>query len=138
MDIEERVQKARKAHQEGYNCTQAVICGYIDLFEYPDEVIKMTYGTGGGIGLSREICGTLVGGAIVIGEKIGKKEPDAKHKKYVNDIVRKLCLEFESHHGSVVCGELLGIRETTKTVKKTPCRDMVEEVVRLLEKYVIE
>ena len=34
--------------------------------------------------------------------------------------------------------ELLGLRETDKKVNKKSCDELIEEVVRLLEKYIIE
>ena len=40
--------------------------------------------------------------------------------------------------GSVICGELLGIRKTDKEVNRATCDDLIEEVVRLLEKYLVD
>lgn len=138
MDIEERVSIARNAHKEGYNCTQAVICGYLDLFDIPkEEAMKMAYDLGRGVGGSFEICGTLTGGAMVLGEVLTDGKANPQTKKEIYDTVKQLVDEFEKKHHAVTCGELLGIKKTDKEVIKLPCRDMVEEVVRMLENYVI-
>ena len=102
MNIEERVKKAYDLHHMGYNCAQAVLGAYVDLFDLEmDQAMTIAYGFGGGVGMTREICGTLTG-------------------------------------GSVICGELLGIRKTDKEVNRATCDDLIEEVVRLLEKYLVD
>ena len=66
------------------------------------------------------------------------KVKDVKQKKLVNEKVAALCKEFEASHGSVICGELLGIRKTDKEINRATCDDLIGEVVRLLEKYLID
>lgn len=139
MNIEDRVKKAYDLHHSGYNCAQAVVGAYIDLFNMDmAQAMTIAYGFGGGVGMTREICGTLTGGAMVLGLKYGKGEADLKQKKFVNEKVAALCKEFEQAHGSVVCGELLGIRKTDKEVNRATCDDLIMEVVRMLEKYLID
>lgn len=139
MNIEDRVKKAYDLNHSGYNCAQAVVGAYIDLFNMDmDQAMTIAYGFGGGVGMTREICGTLTGGAMVLGLKYGKGEADLKQKKFVNEKVAALCKEFEQAHGSVVCGELLGIRKTDKEVNRATCDDLIMEVVRMLEKYLID
>lgn len=139
MNIEERVRDAYETHHEGYNCAQAVFAAYLDLLDISKEdAMKTAYGFGGGLGMTREICGTLTGGAMVLGQKFGKEAADVKQKQFVNKKVASLCKEFEESHGSVICGELLGLRETDKKVNRQTCDELIEEVVRLLEKYMVK
>lgn len=139
MDIEERVKKAYELHHSGYNCAQAVLGAYIDLFDLDmDSAMTIAYGFGGGVGMTREICGTLTGGAMALGLKFGKGEADVKQKKIVNEKVSSLCKEFEQTHGSIVCGELLGLKKTDKQINRATCDDLISEVVRLLEKYLVD
>ena len=139
MTIEERVKIAYDTHHQGYNCAQAVFAAYLDILGISKEdAMKTAYGFGGGVGMTREICGTLTGGAMVLGQKFGKEAADVKQKQFVNQKVAALCHEFEESHGSVICGELLGLRETDKQVQRKSCDELIDEVVRLLEKYVIE
>lgn len=139
MNIEERVKIAYETHHQGYNCAQAVFAAYLDILDIPkDYAMKTAYGFGGGVGMTREICGTLTGAAMVLGHKFGKAEADIKQKQFVNQKVASLCHEFEESHGSVICGELLGLRKTDKEVNRKTCDELIAEVVCLLEKYVID
>ena len=79
MNIDERVKKAYALHHSGYNCAQAVLGAYVDLFDLDmDRAMTIAYGFGGGVGMTREICGTLTGGAMALGLKYGKGEADVK------------------------------------------------------------
>ena len=57
INIEERVAKAKRLFkEEGYNCCQAVVLAYNDLFGIPDDVAaSMSSGFGGGMGRMREV-----------------------------------------------------------------------------------
>ena len=139
MNIEERVKLALDTHHQGYNCVQAVIAGYLDVLDISKkDAMKMGYGLRGGLGMMREVCGTLIGAGMVMSHKYGKEEADPKLKMEIYKKVAALGMEFEEIHGSVVCGELLGLRETDKKVNKKSCDELIEEVVRLLVKYIIE
>ena len=73
MNIDERVKKAYALHHSGYNCAQAVLGAYVDLFDLDmDRAMTIAYGFGGGVWMTREICGTLTGGAMALGLKYGK------------------------------------------------------------------
>ena len=139
MNIEERVQAALDAHHQEYNCVQAVVTAYLDVLDVSKkDAMMMGYGLGGGLGMLRELCGTLIGAGMVMSHKYGKEEADPQLKKEIYNKVAALGKEFEEIHGSLVCGELLGLRKTDKTVNKKSCDELIEEVVRLLEKYIIE
>ncbi|MEG0367904.1 MAG: C-GCAxxG-C-C family protein [Coprobacillus sp.] len=137
MNIEERVKLAYDAHHDGYNCAQSVFIAYLDVLNITKEdAMKVSYGFGGGVGLMREICGTLTGGAMILGHYYGKEAADVKHKQFINQKVSSLCKEFEDSHGSIVCGELLGLREVNKDINRKTCDELIEEVVRMLEKHI--
>lgn len=139
MNIEDRVKAACDAHSSGYNCVQSVLTGYIDIFNVDyKELMTMSMGLGRGIGSSYEICGTALGGAMVISRRFGQGESDVKMKHAVEKKINSFIQEFNETYGAVTCGELLGIRKTGKDIRKKNCHVMVEEVVRMLEKYVSE
>lgn len=140
MNIEKRKQVALDTHHQGYNCTQAVFASYLDMFDTLsfEQAMTIAYGFGGGLGMTREVCGTLTGAAMLLGLKFGKGEADPKQKMFVNQRVAALCKEFETSRGSVVCGELLGLRNTDKIINKGNCDELIIEVVELLEKYMYE
>ena len=53
FNIEERVEKAKRLFKEGgYNCCQAVVLAYNDLFALPDKTAAaLSSGFGGGMGV---------------------------------------------------------------------------------------
>lgn len=139
MNIEERVELAYQSHHQGYNCAQSIFMAYLDILDITKEdAMKVSYGFGGGVGQMREICGTLTGATMVLGHYYGKEAADVKQKQQVNLKVSSLCKEFEENHNSIVCGELLGLRTTDKNINRKTCDELIDEVVRILEKYLID
>lgn len=136
MDIEERVQKATEAHIARYNCVQSVLMGYEDLFDSMEDIITATMGIGRGVGQSYEICGTVLGGAMVISKKFGGYNANREQKHDVEQKIKKFIDEFREDYGAVTCGDLLGITNREVVTHKRPCREMVQDVVRRVDKYV--
>ena len=67
--MESRVEQAVALHQKGYNCAQAIICTYCDLFGVDEQTAyKMSEGFGLGMGMM-ETCGALTGGLMMAGLK---------------------------------------------------------------------
>ena len=63
FDMEERVEKAKRLFKEGgYNCCQAVVLAYNDIFGMDDvTAATVASGFGGGMGRMREVCGSVSG-----------------------------------------------------------------------------
>ena len=60
VDVEQRAEKARRFFLEGYNCAQAVVLAYCDLFDIsPSLAASISAPLGGGMGRLREVCGGL-------------------------------------------------------------------------------
>ena len=58
VDVEQRAEKARRFFLEGYNCAQAVVLAYCDLFDIsPSLAASISAPLGGGMGRLREVCG---------------------------------------------------------------------------------
>ena len=68
--MSERSEKAVELFKSGYNCSQAVFAAYADLFGFDeDTALKVSAGLGGGVGRSREVCGTVSAAAMLTGMK---------------------------------------------------------------------
>ena len=60
VDVEQRAEKARRFFLEGYNCAQAVVLAYCDLFDIsPSLAASISAPLGGGMGRLREVCGAV-------------------------------------------------------------------------------
>ena len=84
QDIERLKEQSEKAAREyfrqGLNCAECVLKSFLELglTDFPPEVIALASGFGGGIGLTRNTCGAVLGGALALGTLYGRKDPLAK------------------------------------------------------------
>ena len=145
FNIEERVEKARRLFkEEGYNCCQAVVLAYNDLFGIDDTTAAaMSSGFGGGMGRMREVCGSVSGMVMLAGLIAPAADPSIKVDRTRNyALVQDMAEEFRKMNGSIVCRELLGLvpagssapaakespepsDRTPEYYKKRPCEELV-------------
>ncbi|NWF86674.1 C_GCAxxG_C_C family protein [Candidatus Bathyarchaeota archaeon] len=136
-------EKAAEHFREGYNCAQSVL---LTMFEhwssYENNLIpNIATGFGGGIGRCGSICGALAGGVMTIGIKYGTDEPSLEKRLKAYELAQKLYKQFEKHHGSVFCRELIGydlsnpkqLEEAKKAnVFEERCSQFIRKTVEIL------
>lgn len=157
IDIEERVAKARRLFkEEGYNCCQAVVLAYNDIFGVDDETAAaLSSGFGGGMGRMREVCGSVSGMVMLAGLMAPASDPSVKVDRTRNyALVQDMAEEFRALNGSIVCKELLGlvpmdsgaaaIKEspepsdrTPEYYKKRPCEELVGIAAGIVGKRIL-
>lgn len=97
FDIEERVNRAVRNFEAGYNCAQSVFLAYSDVFELEMETAKkMSVSFGGGVGRMREVCGTVSAMAMLAGFKYPVQDitdQEARTKNYA--MVQKMADIFK-------------------------------------------
>ena len=132
MDNEQRILRAVELFKMGYNCAQSVTAAFADEYGYTEEqALKMSASFGGGIGRMRETCGAACGMFILAGLETGSTDPTDREGK-----------AFRRENGSLICAELLGLRErkpqepnpeerTQAYYAKRPCAKMVETAARI-------
>ena len=113
IDKEERIRRAEELFVSGYNCSQAVVAAFADLFGFTEEQgLKLSAGMGGGMGRLRMTCGAVSGMAILAGMDCGSADASDREGKSANyKVVQELCERFKSEHQSLICAELLNIRK---------------------------
>lgn len=153
VDMEDKCRRnlAMEYFGQGYNCAQSVVLAFADLIpvEEKDVIIRMSSSFGGGMGRLREVCGAVSGMFLVIGALYGYDGPEtgsAKAEHYAR--VQELAKAFEEANGSIVCRELLGLKEhrqapvpearTEAYYKKRPCKELVGCAAEILETYLQE
>ena len=112
FNIEERVAKAKRLFKEnGYNCCQAVVLAYNDIFGIDDTTAAaISSGFGGGMGRMREVCGSVSGMVLLAGLLKPATDPSDKSGRAANySLVQEVAGEFKSINGSIICKELLGL-----------------------------
>ncbi len=139
-DIEKsyRGQLAKKNFESGYNCTQSVLLAYEDYLKEkgldPNTVLRMASPLGGGFSRMREVCGTVSALCLLIGLTDGYDAPDDAKKKALYSKAQELMQEFQEQNGSIVCRELLGLKQkrdeptpskrTSEYYAKRPCAEL--------------
>ena len=144
MDSEQRVSRAVELFKMGYNCAQSVTAAFADEYGYTEEqALKMSASFGGSIGRMRETCGAACGMFILAGLETGCADASDREGKAANyTFVQQLAEEFRRENGSLICAELLGLRErkpqtpqpderTAVYYEKRPCAKMVESAARI-------
>ncbi len=156
-DSLDRVALSVELFRQGYNCAQAVTAAFADLYGLTrEQALRVAASFGGGIGRMREVCGAASGMFILAGLDCGSvTEGDAAGKEYNYRVVQQLAATFRQRNGSIICGELLGLRpmgtstagasvqatdpvpeaRTDEYYKKRPCIRMIEEGARIFSEY---
>ena len=158
INIEERVNKAKRLFkEEGYNCCQAVVLAYNDIFGIDDNTAAaLSSGFGGGMGRMREVCGSVSGMVMLAGLLRPANDPQNKDWRTANyALVQELAGKFREKNGSIVCKELLGlvpmgsgqttIKEspvpsdrTSEYYQKRPCEELVGISARIFGEKIAE
>ncbi len=139
---------ARTLFEQGYNCAQAVAGAFAAEMGLPQEtVVRMVSPFGGGMGRLREVCGAFSGVLFVLGVLYGYEDAAAtEEKKQLYKDVQALAARFAEQNGSIICRDLLGLREGAsdpQPAARTPqyyhdrrCSDAVESAAALMEEFI--
>ncbi len=152
INLEQSVhaQKAMQLFREGYNCSQAVVLAFSDLYDMDEKTaLRLSSSFGGGMGRLREVCGTVSGMFLVAGLLYGYDSPtDFEGKKCHYERIQTLAHAFSDQNGSIVCRELLGLdkkedsfvpeKRTEEYYKKRPCVKLVGMSAAILEQYIAQ
>lgn len=147
-DKEERIARAVAYFKEGFNCSQAVVAAFADLYGFSEtQALKMAASFGGGIGRMRMTCGAACGMFMLAGLETGSvdgKDRAGKSNNYA--VVQALAERFKTENGSIVCAELLGLdhkepvtnvaeARTEQYYAKRPCAMMVQTAASIFAEY---
>ena len=142
FDPAERGERARNLFLEGYNCCQAVLLAFADILEangQADEALLKTIGSGfgGGFARIREVCGSFSGCTLLAGFISPAVTPGMDERKANYALVQEMAEDFRQRNGgSIVCADLLGLRErkpegpvpserTAEFYRKRPCPEII-------------
>jgi C_GCAxxG_C_C family probable redox protein len=148
IDREARMRRAEELFMQGFNCSQAVVAAFADVYGYTEEqALKMSAGFGAGIGRMRMSCGAFNGMALLAGLDCGSTTPgDREGKSYNYKVVQQLAARFKEEHGSLVCAELLKLKKgvplsheaserTAEYYKTRPCINQIISAAKIYAEY---
>lgn len=152
IDIEARAQAGKQFFMQGYNCAQAVVAAFADLFPEhdADTLLRIAASFGGGMGRMRMTCGAVTGMFMLAGLENGNPEPgnmEARTRNYA--LVQQLGQAFEAENDSMICATLLGLRtgkiepprpgeRTADYYRARPCPALVECACRIFATHLTE
>ena len=138
---------AKENFLNGYNCAQSVLKAFEDEPWFKESgltaetAMKISSSFGGGMGGMREVCGAVSGMFMAAGLAHGYKEPKSPDKQAHYKMIRDLAAKCKEENGSIICGELLGIKKNPDVElpgKKKPCADLCKIAADFLEDYLKE
>lgn len=147
--LDDRVQRAVDLFMQGFGCGQSVAAAFADLYGFTEEQAKLVgAGFGGGVGRLRMMCGAVSGMVILAGMDSGQTDgADRQGKADCYKLTQDLVMAFKEENGSVICAELLGLKEpapaghfvpaerNAEYYRKRPCVAKVESAARIFAKY---
>ena len=149
-EIDARVARGVELFKSGFNCAQAVVGAFADLYGVPQDVaLRMSASFGGGMGRMRLTCGAASGMFMLAGLENGCATTESPEKRAENyALVQELAEMFKEVNGSLTCAELLGMRSgkevplpserTKEYYKSRPCAMMVESACRIYAEKVLK
>ena len=148
IDVSAREESAKNYFRQGFNCCQAVLMAFRDVFGVDEEVLqKVSSGLGGGMARMRETCGTVSAMAIAAGFIRPATDPSVHSQRTANyALVQQLAAAFREKNGSISCRELLSLKagaiespepsvRTPEFYRTRPCERFVGDSARILAEY---
>lgn len=139
---------------QGYNCAQSVVLAFSHLTKEKtgideSQLVRMVSPFGGGMGRLREVCGAVSGMFFVLGALEGYDNPkDNTGKTRLYEDVQLLAERFEKENGSIICRNLLGLKEgrenpvpeerSEEYYRRRPCAEMVRSAAEILDDFLHE
>ena len=139
---------------QGYNCAQSVVLAFSYLIKEKtgideSQLVRMVSPFGGGMGRLREVCGAVSGMFFVLGALEGYDNPkDNTGKTGLYEDVQLLAERFEKENGSIICRNLLGLKEgrenpvpeerSEEYYRRRPCAEMVRSAAEILDDFLHE
>jgi C_GCAxxG_C_C family probable redox protein len=144
-----RADRAEELFRQGYNCSQSVFAAFADAAGLTtEEAAKIASPFGAGFGKMREVCGAVSGLTLLAGYLQGYSDPDDyDSKKELYALIQKMCGEFREKEGTMICRELLGLKEgedlpepsvrTEEYYRSRPCIRACRTAAEIAEKHLL-
>ncbi len=148
IDKQKRMKRAEELFMQGFNCSQSVATAFADVYGYTEEqMLRVSAGFGAGIGRMRLSCGAFNAMALLAGLENGSVTPGDREGKSANyKTVQQLAARFQEEHGSLICAELLKLKQdaplsyeaserTAEYYQKRPCVKQIISAARIYAEY---
>lgn len=131
------VREARNLFNSDMNCAQSVLATFAPrLGINREQALRIASAFGAGMARTKETCGAVTGGLMVIGLRYGfTKANETQQKEATYNKALGFMCEFARHNGSLRCSELLSRASLIdpKRPEHEFCADCVADAVNILE-----
>lgn len=133
-------QRMRELKNQGFFCSQILMIMGLELQgkDNPD-LIRAVQGLAGGLGFTGETCGSLTGGASLLGLYAGKAFPDEQENLRLNFMIEDLVKWFKDGYGQqfggIRCEEILAGNPNNTGIR---CPLMVAGTLQKIKELLIE
>lgn len=137
--MESRVDKALARRLQGYNCAQAVVCTYCDLFGMEEQLAyKVAEAFGTGMGGMQHTCGAASGAFMLAGLAngdgvLGNKE--TRGSTYA--LVKQMAKAFEEANHHLMCADIIQDVDATGKRKRS-CEDCIVNSAKIIEDLLLK
>jgi C_GCAxxG_C_C family probable redox protein len=105
------------------------------LGEVDEQTLRISTAFSGGVGHThQELCGALSGGAMLIGARYGRTQPDGEEAR-CQQLITDYRVRFLDSFGATACGEL---RRNGYGANGLPCEVLVAQAARILLDLLVE
>ncbi|GKT08486.1 DVU_1555 family C-GCAxxG-C-C protein [Desulforhabdus sp. TSK] len=113
--------------QQGFQCSQILLLMGLEAQGKDNvDLVRAMSALAGGLGFSGDICGTLTGGACLLGLYAGRgradEEEDPRLKIMIGELVEWFTMEHGGKYGGIRCETILGDDPRSRT---TRCPSMI-------------
>ncbi|MDD3393758.1 MAG: C-GCAxxG-C-C family protein [Anaerotignum sp.] len=147
--VEQAEKNSSNYFRQGLNCTECIMCTFLDMYnkDMPKEVMALATGFGSGMGETKNTCGAITGAVMALSSAIGRKDPFAKETvgeriselKDVYALVGEMVQEIEGHYGTLICKELSNpLGEFEGKARKKNCMQIIGYCGGLAMKYALK
>lgn len=147
--VEQAEKSSSNYFRQGLNCTECIMCTFLDIYnkDMPKECMALATGFGSGMGETKNTCGAITGAVMALSSAIGRKDPFAKETvrerifelKGVYSLVGEMIGEIEDHYGTLICKELSSpLGEFEGKARKKNCMEIIGYCGGLAMKYALK
>jgi hypothetical protein len=140
FDLPDDLVRMKELRQQGFFCSQILILLGLELQGKSNpDLVRSMHGLAGGLGFMGETCGTLTGGACLLGLYAGKGLPteqeDPRLLFMIEALVKWFKERFGAQYGGITCNHIL---EDNPKNQFTRCPPLVAETYQKVKELLVE
>jgi len=140
FDLPDDLVRMKELKQQGFFCSQILIILGLEMQGKSNpDLVRCMHGLAGGLGFTGETCGTLTGGACLLGLYAGKGLPaeqeDPRLLFMIEALVRWFKERYGAQYGGITCNHIL---EDNPRNQLTRCPQLVAETYQKVKELLVE